>query len=92
LSRDFERFVESTEMTVTDDEHDPEGHTIAFERQQLGALLDQARRHLADVDHALEQLRAGAYGICADCGQPIGAERLDARPFATTCIDCAQKR
>jgi RNA polymerase-binding protein DksA len=90
LSRDFDRLVASTETTATDDEHDPEGQTIAFERSQLTALLDQARQHLDDVDRALEQLRNGTYGVCQRCGEPIGADRLEARPVATTCIRCAQ--
>ena len=73
-----------------DDEHDPEGATIAFERQQLAALLDQARRRLADVEAALERRAAGRYGVCENCGRPIAPERLAARPAARTCIDCAR--
>ena len=46
LSRDFDSFVEAAELVATDDEHDPEGHTIAFERQQVAALLRDARSHL----------------------------------------------
>jgi RNA polymerase-binding protein DksA len=91
LTRDFERIIASTESTATEHEHDPEGQTIAFERAQLSALLDQARRHLTDVDRALEQLQDGTYGVCQRCGEPIGADRLEARPVATTCIRCARK-
>jgi RNA polymerase-binding protein DksA len=88
LERDFDRIVEST-PEVTDDEHDPEGSTIAFERAQLTAVLDQARRHLEELDRALGRLRDGSYGTCVVCGAPIGAERLEARPVASTCIVCA---
>ncbi len=73
-----------------DDEHDPEGATIAFERQQVAALLDQTRRRLADVEAALERRAAGSYGLCETCGRPIAPERLAARPAARTCIDCAR--
>ncbi|MPQ96712.1 TraR/DksA family transcriptional regulator [Modestobacter sp. I12A-02628] len=73
-----------------DDEHDPEGATIAFERQQAAALLDQARRRLVEVDEALARAAAGAYGRCAECGGPIGTERLAARPHARTCVACAR--
>ena len=69
----------------TDDEHDPEGATIAFERQQVAALLEQARRRLADVDAAVTAVEAGTYGRCESCGKPIAPERLAARPTARTC-------
>jgi RNA polymerase-binding transcription factor DksA len=74
-----------------DDEHDPEGSTIAFERSQVGALINQARRHLAELDAAEERLRAGSYGCCESCGRPIPAARLEARPVARTCVSCAAR-
>jgi DnaK suppressor protein len=82
--------IEGSEHTSTDDEHDPEGATIAFERQQVAALLEQARRRLADVETALVRREAGNYGVCESCGRPIAAERLAARPAARTCIACAR--
>ena len=90
LTREFEQVVAASESSNADDEHDPEGATIAFERQQVAALLDQARRRLADVEAALARRAAGGYGICETCGRPIAAERLAARPAARTCIDCAR--
>ena len=89
LSREFDGIVESSAGVATDDEHDPEGATIAFERAQLAALIDQARGHLAELDDALDRLRQGSYGRCERCGQPIAAGRLAARPAARTCITCA---
>jgi RNA polymerase-binding transcription factor DksA len=89
LSREFDGIVESSAGVATDDEHDPEGATIAFERAQLAALIGQARGHLAELDHALDRLRQGSYGRCERCGRPIAAERLAARPAARTCITCA---
>ena len=76
---------------ATDDEHDPEGTTIAFERAQVSALLDRARRCIAELDEALERLDAGRYGVCVDCGGPIAPDRLVARPSARTCIACANR-
>jgi len=73
----------------TDDEHDPEGATIAFERSQIAALAHQARRDLEEVESALSRLRAGTYGLCQMCERPIPSERLEARPTARTCIQCA---
>jgi RNA polymerase-binding transcription factor DksA len=89
LSREFDGIVESSAGVATDDEHDPEGATIAFERAQLAALIDQARGHLTELDDALDRLRQGSYGRCERCGQPIAAGRLAARPAARTCITCA---
>jgi RNA polymerase-binding transcription factor len=89
LRRDFDGIVDSSALVGADDEHDPEGATIAFERAQLAALLDQAEQHLADLDQALARLAAGRYGICQRCGQPIAPARLAARPAARTCISCA---
>jgi DnaK suppressor protein len=89
LRREFDGIVESSAGVATDDEHDPEGATIAFERAQLAALIDQARDHLAELDDALDRLRQGSYGRCERCGRPIAAGRLAARPAARTCITCA---
>ena len=72
-----------------DDEHDPEGATVAFERQQLAAALDAARSRLADLDAALARTADGNYGICQRCGSPIAEERLDALPAAVLCAPCA---
>ena len=74
-----------------DDEHDPEGSTIAFERSQVGALIAQAREHLAEVEAALGRTQDGTYGVCESCGQPIPSARLEARPVARTCITCAAR-
>jgi DnaK suppressor protein len=92
LTRDFDDLVESTSQANTDDEHDPEGATIAFERQHVAAMISQARGRLAEIDAALARLDDGSYGECERCGQPIGDDRLTARPAATTCFRCAAKR
>ena len=89
LKREFDGIVEASAAAATDDEHDPEGGTTAFERQHLAALIGQARDRLADIAKALDRLDAGSYGQCEQCGRPIAAERLAARPAATTCISCA---
>jgi DnaK suppressor protein len=91
LARAFDEFVESAEFVATDDEHDPEGHTIAFERQQVAGLLRAARSRLAELDLAIAQLDAGTYGRCDRCGRPIADERLAALPATRTCIDCARR-
>jgi RNA polymerase-binding transcription factor DksA len=72
-----------------DDEHDPEGVTLAFERSQAEALAAQSAERLAQVDAALARLERGSYGLCEVCGRPIAEARLEARPFAERCIHCA---
>src|SRR3984957_12188809 len=94
LEREFAAIVASAAdgSAGGDDEHDPEGATVAFERQHVAALLAQARAHLDAIDAALRKVHSGVYEVCDLCGGPIGAERLAARPPALTCMDCAAKR
>ena len=92
LVRDFDEVVAASRDTNADDEHDPEGATIAFERSQVGALVRQARSRLAELDAALARLGSGSYGTCERCGRAIAPARLDARPEARTCIECASRR
>jgi DnaK suppressor protein len=89
LEREFNQLAEAASAGGTDDEHDPEGATLAFERQHTAALLEQAREQVAAIDAALARLADGRYGVCDRCGQPIGADRLAARPAAVTCVRCA---
>jgi RNA polymerase-binding transcription factor len=94
LEREFAAIVASAAEGSAggDDEHDPEGATVAFERQHTAALLAQAREHLIAIDAALRKIDSGVYEICDMCGRPIGAERLAARPAALICIRCARTR
>ncbi|HEV2954395.1 MAG TPA: TraR/DksA C4-type zinc finger protein [Candidatus Dormibacteraeota bacterium] len=52
------------------------------------SLLDQNR---AEVDHALQRLRAGGYGTCEDCSEVIPPERLHVRPQSTRCVRCQSR-
>ena len=90
LARGFDDIVAAADLVATDDEHDPEGHTIAFERQQVAALRDSAVAHVREVDAALERLEAGTYGRCEQCGDAIAPDRLAALPASRTCIGCAR--
>jgi DnaK suppressor protein len=91
LEREQADIVAAAQSANGDDEHDPEGATIAFEREHAAALARQARQHLADIDAALARLDAGQYGTCVRCGGPISPARLAARPAAATCITCAAR-
>jgi DnaK suppressor protein len=92
LRADLAGMVAAAAGANTDDEHDPEGATIAFERAQTAALLERTEARVTELDRALDRLAAGTYGTCVRCGRPIGADRLAARPDATTCISCAAGR
>lgn len=89
LRHQFGEFVASSRDTNADDEHDPEGATIAFERSQVDALVRQTDRHLAEIEAALARLAAGTYGRCEVCGRLIPQARLQARPTARTDVQCA---
>lgn len=92
LAADFEETVAASRDSNADDEHDPEGHTIAFERSQVTSLSRRLEQHLAEVDAALARLAVGTYGVCTGCGEPIDLARLQARPAAGECIACASRR
>ncbi|WP_327363011.1 MULTISPECIES: TraR/DksA family transcriptional regulator [unclassified Streptomyces] len=61
-------------------------------RESELALAANAREMLEQTERALERLDAGTYGLCENCGQPIGKARMQAFPRATLCVDCKQKQ
>ena len=89
LTTDLESLFAASADSNADDEHDPEGQTIAYERSQLASLIQGAQDHLAGIEAGLVRLTEGSYGICEVCQQPIPAARLDARPTARTCVEHA---
>lgn len=88
LHEDYDGIVAASQDTNADDEHDPEGATIAYERSQVGTLVRQAQEHLEAVEAAERRVADGSYGVCERCGDPIPDARLEARPTATTCVRC----
>ena len=89
MTTDLEALFAASADSNADDEHDPEGQTIAYERSQLTALIQGAQDHLAGIEAGMLRLELGVYGICEVCHQPIPAARLEARPTARTCIQHA---
>lgn len=90
MQTDLNAIIAVSADASTDDEHDPEGSTIAYERAQVAALLAGARADLVDLDWALARLSAGDYSRCERCRSQISAERLAALPAGRTCFDCAK--
>ena len=82
--------VAASRSSNADDEHDPEGATIAFERQQVVALLEQARRRLADVEAALPRREGGATASARPAAARSPPSGWPPGPAARTCIDCAR--
>jgi RNA polymerase-binding protein DksA len=69
------------------DNHLGDMATVTFDRELDEGLEVGAQQTLAQINHALERIDEGTYGICERCGKPIAEERLRARPWATLCID-----
>ncbi len=75
-----------------DDEHDPEGATIGFERARVAGIFERACAEVSAFEEATRRVRNGTYGRCAGCGQPVPAERLEALPATDRCVACASRR
>lgn len=60
----------------------------AFEREKVIAIENSVQALLRQVEEALDRLKRGTYGTCAECGQPIHPDRLRALPYARLCINC----
>ncbi|MFE5398462.1 TraR/DksA C4-type zinc finger protein [Streptomyces sp. NPDC056568] len=73
-----------------DDEADTGSKNITREHEL--ALAATAREVLTQTERALERLDAGTYGLCENCGNPIGKARMQAFPRATLCVECKQKQ
>ena len=65
---------------------------VTAERAEVEALATSLQESLTEVEHALGKLDEGQYGTCEGCGQTISIARLEAKPAARFCIDCATKR
>jgi DnaK suppressor protein len=89
LEREHAAIVTGSADAVRDDEHDPEGATIAFERAQVAALRDAAAASVLELARVATKLDALGFGTCERCSLPIAYERLLARPTATRCTRCA---
>ncbi len=56
----------------------------------LAGISEATAAELAQINRALAQLDQGTYGVCSQCGQAIGARRLQALPYSDRCITCAE--
>jgi DnaK suppressor protein len=65
---------------------------VTAERGEAEALVGQLTESLRQVEHALAKFETDRFGVCEQCGKPIAPARLEARPEARYCIDCAAAR
>ncbi|MFF8730816.1 TraR/DksA family transcriptional regulator [Streptomyces sp. NPDC015171] len=73
-----------------DDQADTGTKNITREHEM--ALAANAREMLIQTERALDRLDSGTYGLCENCGNPIGKARMQAFPRATLCVECKQKQ
>jgi len=90
LAAELDAIVDASTQANLDDEHDPEGSTVGYERARVASLLLEAGRRRAQLDAAAVRLHAGTYGICTRCGRGIPFERLMAFPTAVACVGCVE--
>lgn len=76
-----------TEIQANDPDHLDLAVTES-NREWTLRLADRERRLLSKIRKALQRMQEGEYGACESCGEPIGYQRLLARPVAELCIDC----
>lgn len=84
LTRHFDGLIATSVESSADDEHDPEGVTIAFERSPHDLLVHLAGQQLAEIDAAEDRLALGRCGLCETPGRPIALSRPEVRPSART--------
>jgi len=80
-----------TVETMDDDENFPDSFdraTMESNRNSMLRIRDRERKLIFKIQEALQRLNDGEFGICEECGQEIGIERLKARPVTTLCIEC----
>ena len=90
--------LESTKVTIQHLQAETEKHpdiadraTSESERSIELRTRDRQRKLVSKIDEALQRIANGEYGFCEDSGEPIGLNRLDARPIATLTLE-AQER
>jgi RNA polymerase-binding protein DksA len=74
------------------DNHLADTATVTYDRELDYTLEENAEHVLSDIDSALQRIDDGSYGECTNCSREIPPERLEARPWATLCIDCQRTR
>ena len=96
LIDEYERELEVARLTESSSDRSPdpgnaEASSMKMEYAKELSIEQNTADLLSKVDHALDRVAAGEYGICETCGKPIPVERLDVLPYSTQCVECAAK-
>jgi RNA polymerase-binding protein DksA len=83
--------MEDETQEIQSDNHPGDVASETYDRELDYSLEENVQRVLDAIDAALQRIEDGTYGICANRGEPIGAERLEALPWTTQCIDCKRR-
>jgi DnaK suppressor protein len=82
---------ETEEMLGGSDNHLGDAAAGTLDREIDYTLEGHSEQVLAQIDAALSRIEAGTFGTCTNCRKPIAEERLEARPWASLCIDCQRE-
>jgi DnaK suppressor protein len=74
------------------DQNFADSSQVTAERGEVEALVKSLQETLVEVDDALGKFETGTFGQCENCGREIAPARLEAKPAARLCIDCAARR
>ena len=88
LLDDTSRSMEDAVDEDGNDSHMGDSASETLDREMEFSIGDNAEHLLESIDAALARIDAGTYGNCERCGGPIAADRLEALPWATKCIEC----
>ncbi len=96
LIEEYERELEVARLTESSSDRSPdpgnaEASSMKLEYAKELSIEQNTLDLLRKVEHALEMVKAGKYGNCEICGNPIPIERLDVLPYTTLCVDDAAK-
>jgi RNA polymerase-binding protein DksA len=80
--------IEDETQETRIDQHLADSATVTVDRELDYSLEEHSTYVLKEIEAALQRIEEGTFGSCARCGKPIGEERLEARPWATLCIEC----
>ena len=96
LIEEYERELEVARLTESSSDRSPdpgnaEASSMKMEYAKELSIEQNTLDLLRKVEHALERVTTGEYGICESCGKSIPIERLDVLPYSTLCVECAAK-
>lgn len=96
LVADYERELAEARLTESSSDRSPdpgnaEASSMKLEYAKELSIEQNTLDLLKKVDHALDRIEQGDYGICETCGRSIPVERLDVLPYSTQCVECASK-